>query len=87
VLSGISVANAANAVREEISAEERGAIFTRSEVIEFILDFVGYTTDEPLHRARLVEPSIGQGDFLVPAIERLFRAFRASGDATNPVLA
>ena len=29
--------------------EERGAIFTRCEVVEFILDLCGYTADQPLH--------------------------------------
>ncbi len=47
--------------------EERGAIFTRREVVDFILDLVGYTADQPLHKRRLLEPSFGDGDFL-PAI-------------------
>ena len=29
--------------------EERGAIFTKREVVEFILDLVNYTSDRPLH--------------------------------------
>jgi hypothetical protein len=33
-----------------VSSESRGAIFTRPEVVEFILDLVGYTTDQPLHQ-------------------------------------
>lgn len=51
--------------------EERGAIFTRKEVVDFILDLAGYTTDRPLHEMRLLEPSFGDGDFLLPAISRL----------------
>ncbi len=30
-------------------AEGRGAIFTRAEVVDFILDLIGYTKDKPLH--------------------------------------
>lgn len=60
--------------------EERGAIFTRREVVDFILDLVGYTVDRPLHQARLLEPSFGDADFLLPAIERLLVAYRAQGD-------
>ncbi len=61
--------------------EERGAVFTRLEVVDFILDLAGYTVDKPLHRARLLEPSMGQGDFLTPAIERLLEAYaREVGD-------
>jgi type I restriction-modification system DNA methylase subunit len=37
--------------------EERGAVFTRREVVEFILDLVGYRVERPLHRLRLLEPS------------------------------
>ena len=51
--------------------EARGAVFTRREVVDFILDLTGYTIDQPLHRRRLLEPSFGNGDFLLPAIDRL----------------
>ena len=54
--------------------EERGAIFTRKEVVDFILDLAGYTTDRPLHELRLLEPSFGDGDFLLPAVERLMES-------------
>ena len=37
-------------------AESRGAVFTRREVVDFILDLAGYTTDKPLHEARPLEP-------------------------------
>lgn len=59
--------------------DERGAIFTRREVVGFILDLVGYTADQPLHEMRLLEPSFGGGDFLIPAIERLINAWRNAG--------
>lgn len=57
--------------------EARGAIFTRSEVVDFILDLVGYTVDQPLYEKRLLEPSFGGGDFLLPAVGRLLKAWRA----------
>jgi hypothetical protein len=59
------------------SAGERGAIFTRREVVEFILDLTGYTADRPLWQLRLLEPAVGQGAFLLPAIDRLLAAWRA----------
>lgn len=74
--------------------EQRGAIFTRREVVEFILDLTGYTTDRPLNKLRLLEPSFGEGDFLIPAIDRLLEvwtrtgrpdAFGALGDAIRAV--
>lgn len=55
---------------------ERGAIFTRREVVDFILDLVGYGVSEPLWQRSLMEPSFGAGDFLIPAVERLLEARR-----------
>lgn len=58
---------------------ERGAIFTRPEVVNFILDLVGYTADKPLHQLRLLEPSFGGGDFLLVAVGRLLESYRRTG--------
>lgn len=75
-------------------ADARGAIFTRREVVDFILDLVGYTNDQPLHEKRILEPSFGGGDFLLPIIERLLGAWRTSkpkgfalGDLRNAIRA
>lgn len=70
-----------DAVRSLASAgrEERGAIFTRREVVDFMLDLVGYLPSEPLHRRRGLEPSFGGGDFLLPMIERLLAAWSTGG--------
>ena len=51
--------------RQKGGLEARVAIFTRSEVVDFILDLAGYTEDQPLHEKRLLEPSFGGGDFLL----------------------
>jgi hypothetical protein len=59
--------------------DDRGAIFTKREVVDFILDLVGYTADRPLHELRLLEPSFGAGDFLLPALSRLLTAWIAAG--------
>ena len=58
-------------------SEVRGAVFTRPEVVRFILDLVDYTTVRPLHEFRLLEPAAGEGDFLLPAAKRLFSAYEA----------
>ena len=74
---------------EELAAaggvEERGAIFTRREVVDFILDLTGYTSDRPLQKLKLLEPSFGDGDFLFPAVDRLLRAWKVSGKTTRPL--
>ena len=69
---------ASEALATEGRIEDRGAIFTRSEVVDFILDLAGYTEDQPLHEKRLLEPSFGGGDFLLPIILRLLSAWRAA---------
>ena len=74
-LPGLCPIEAAVASMAMAGIEERGAVFTRREVVEFILDLVGYTADKPLHRARILEPAVGQGDFLLPTIDRLLDAY------------
>lgn len=68
-------------VLADAGIEARGAVFTRREVVEFILDLVGYTPSLPLHRHRLLEPSFGGGDFLLPVVSRLLKAWRATARA------
>ena len=58
---------------------ERGAVFTRPEVVDAILDLSGYRTSDPLYRMRLLEPSFGGGDFLLAALDRLLAAWRRDG--------
>lgn len=57
--------------------EERGAVFTRREVVDFVLDLVGYSPNKPLYQQRLLEPSFGHGDFLLPAVQRLLCSWRS----------
>ena len=65
------VTDAVERLAAEGGIEERGAIYTRREVVDFILDIAGYTSEQPLNEYRLLEPSFGCGDFLIPAVERL----------------
>lgn len=73
-----SVTAAMEALATQSEIEARGAIFTRSEVVDFILDLAGYTEDQPLHKKRILEPSFGGGDFLLPIVSRLLTAWRAA---------
>jgi Eco57I restriction-modification methylase/TaqI-like C-terminal specificity domain len=57
------------------SGRERGAVYTRQETVDFILNLVGYLPDKPLHQYTLLEPSFGNGDFLVRAVERLVASY------------
>lgn len=65
----------------------RGAVFTRPEVVNAILDLCGYRSDRPLHQMRLLEPSFGAGDFLLCAADRLWAAFINEGGSAESALA
>ena len=63
--------------------EVRGAVYTRSEVVNFILDLIGFTDEQPLFKKRILEPSFGNGDFLLPLLDRLLASWKRhspSGD-------
>lgn len=80
------VSDAVEVLAHASEAGERGAIFTRREVVEFILDLAGYSTTRELHELTLLEPSFGGGDFLLPALDRLLAVRRqvlASGRAVG----
>ncbi len=51
--------------------ESRGEVLTRPEVVDFILDLTGWRVGQNLAAKRLLEPSCGSGDFVLPAIRRL----------------
>jgi hypothetical protein len=73
-----SLESGAKIVTTQEELQIRGAVFTRPEVVNFILDLAGYTKDRPLHKKRLLEPSFGYGNFLFPIVERLLFAWRAA---------
>jgi len=78
-----AVTDAIETLASNSSIEARGAIFTRIEVVDFILDSIGYAANEPLHLRRILEPSFGEGDFLLPIVERLLTAWRKYGGNTS----
>lgn len=78
-LPGLSQVENAVAQLASGGIEARGAIFTRREVVDFILDLVGYKASEPLWEKRLLEPSFGNGEFLFAALDRLFAACKEDG--------
>ncbi|WP_201317515.1 Eco57I restriction-modification methylase domain-containing protein [Paenibacillus sp. EPM92] len=59
---------------ELILKKKSGSYYTKPEIVSLILDLAGYTIDKPLYEMSLLEPSTGQGAFLIPAIERLLES-------------
>jgi hypothetical protein len=49
---------------------ERGAIYTKTEVVNFMLD-LSFGNREKGERIKVLEPSFGRGNFLTPIVERL----------------
>ncbi len=70
---------------EAMASDARGMVFTRAEVVNFILDLVGYQAGRPLPGYRMLEPSFGKGDFLLAIIDRLLEAWRRTGDDISPL--
>lgn len=81
------VTEAVEKLAKDGGIEERGAIYTKREVVDFILDLAGYTADAPLANYRLLEPSFGEGDFLLPAIDRLLESASRASALTYDALA
>ena len=53
-----------------------GAVYTRTWVVELLLDLAGYSSLCNLVEARAVEPSAGEGAFLLPMVTRLLDSCR-----------
>jgi hypothetical protein len=54
-----------------------GVIFTRKWVVEFMLDCCGYVPSKDLARTLIIEPSCGQGAFLLPIVKRLLSSAKS----------
>ena len=56
---------------------EVGAIYTKPEIVETILDLAGYSpTQRDLSRVRLLEPSCGDGAFIQSVVRRLLESVK-----------
>jgi hypothetical protein len=59
--------------------EPKGVVYTKRWVVDLILDFAGYRTSEDLAARYAVEPSAGEGAFLLPMIQRLLDSIEKHG--------
>ncbi len=55
----------------EQSESDKGQIYTRPEVVEFMLTAIGLNTADDFKNARILEPSCGEGEFVVAIVNRL----------------
>lgn len=61
------------------SGGQHGDVFTSPEVVSYMLDLVGYTADIDLSRTSILEPSCGEGEFVVEITRRLWESSRRFG--------
>lgn len=70
-------------IQDPVLQKLHGAVYTNPEVVNLILDLVGYTDDKPLFTQRLLDPSAGDGAFLIQAISRLISSYKARKGSTQ----
>lgn len=58
-----------------------GDVFTNKEVVEFMLDLVGYTEERDLREISVLEPSCGEGEFILEILKRLRNSAKKFGFA------
>jgi adenine-specific DNA-methyltransferase len=71
-----SFGKAAYQYGERSSGEAHGVVLTKPHIVNLILDLAGYSAGRPLASLRLLEPAVGTGAFLIPAVQRLLAAAR-----------
>ena len=53
------------------SGGRHGDVFTKPQIVDYMLDLVGYTADKDLSSVSIMEPSCGEGRFIMSIIRRL----------------
>jgi hypothetical protein len=56
---------------ERATGETHGVVLTKPHIVQLILDLANYTSQRNLAKLRLLEPSCGDGVFLLEAVRRL----------------
>lgn len=73
-----------------LSDSDKGEIYTRPEVVEFMLTAMGLNSWDDFQNARILEPSCGEGEFVVSIVNRLINVAPKrpkAEDLTNKLLA
>ena len=74
--------------QEYLPPDERkqlGEFYTPKEVIDYILDAVGYESEKAIRGKKILDPACGSGSFLVEATQRLIERYKRIGfNLKNP---
>ena len=73
------------ATLSETGVEKRGAVFTDPKVVTFMLELIGYSSKQNLTKFRILEPSFGKGDFLLPIVDRLLISYKSYSQNDEPL--
>ena len=65
------------------SGGSHGDVFTNPEVVSFMLDLVNYTSDRNLCETSILEPSCGNGEFVIEIAKRLKQSAERFGFNAN----
>lgn len=60
-----------NLYGERSNGGQHGDVFTKPEIVKFMLDEVGYVSTRNLSHVSIMEPSCGEGEFVVEILNRL----------------
>ena len=68
------------------NGKQEGDVFTSPKVACYILDLIGYTPDKNLSQYNILEPSCGDGVFVIEIIHRILMSARLHEFDPYPVI-
>jgi methylase of polypeptide subunit release factors len=74
----------------EKSESDKGQVYTRPEVVDFMLTAIGLNTCDDFTNVRILEPSCGEGEFVVAIVDRFINTPKRRptvGQISNKLLA
>ena len=57
------------------NGREHGTVYTRSEVVDFILSLSGLNTKEDIIGKKILDPSVGEGIFIFCLVKKILREY------------
>lgn len=69
--------------KSRANGKQHGDVFTKPEVTGYMLDEAGYVASRNLSQLSIMEPSCGEGNFLMPVIQRLAQSADTFGFDLN----
>ena len=61
------------------NGKKHGDVFTSPDIVKYMLDMSEYTSDRDLSSITVIEPSCGEGEFVLEIISRLSQSAGKNG--------